>query len=113
MRHYIILLEFILLSLVAIEPVSPATSPALAKRIQLANGFEARAIMVQGKRFTEPGEFPGQPDLITVFPQPDGGTILYISHELGSDGPVGHASLSRIALGPDGRVVQSGTVAHG
>ena len=104
----------LLLLLAVTEPAAPATSPALAKRIQLADGFDARTIMVQGKRFTEPGVFPGQPDLITVFPQPDGGTVLYISHEIEeADGAVGHASLSRIALGPDGHVIQSGTVAKG
>ena len=103
-------LAAVLLRMTLVEPAHAETSAALARRIHLADGFEARVLMVQGKRFTRGGDYPGQPDLITVFPQADGGTTLYISHELSSDGPVGAASLSEVVLDASGKVVESGTV---
>ena len=95
------------------KPAGAETSPALARRIHLAEGFEARAVMVQGKWLTEGGEYPGNPDLITVFPQADGGTTLYINHEIESGGPVGEASITMIQLNAEGQVSQSATVAKG
>ena len=100
------------LSLVSV-PLQAETSEPLKRRITLADGFEARLIMLQGKRMTQRGDFPGQPDLITVFPQPDGGVVLYIGHELGHNESGGMASLSKVAMDAEGNVVSSGTVASG